>query len=112
MCWKFALSAKLSVAFGHGDSRSCVYEGSGRYPPSDRERESTPVCVLLGNCVTVAGQGASVSWVLLSKERGGEERPVANLCEISGLIYAALVYVSVSETNRRREYVVSTVMKL
>lgn len=99
------------VAFGHGDAKSCVYEGSGRSPPSDRERESTSVCVLLGNCVTVAGQGASVSWVLLSKERGGEECPVTNLCEISGLVYAALVCLSVSETNRQGEDVKSAVMK-
>lgn len=34
--------------------------------------------------------GAGVSWVLLSKERGGEECPVTNLCEISGSMYAAL----------------------
>lgn len=57
------------------------------------------MCVLLGNCVTAAGQGARVSWVLLSKERGGEECPVTNWCEISGLMCVALV--SVGENMKR-----------
>lgn len=55
MCLKFALSAELIVAFGHGDSKSRVCEGSERSPRSDREKASTSVCVLLGNCVAVAG---------------------------------------------------------
>ena len=70
MCAKFAPSAEFVVIFRLGDSKSCVSEGPGRCPQSDRERESASVYVLLGNCVTAAGQCASVSWVLLSKGRG------------------------------------------
>lgn len=68
MCAKFALGAELIVVFGHVDSKSCVYEGPGRCPQSDRESESSSVYVLLGNCITAAGQRARVSWVLLSEE--------------------------------------------
>lgn len=40
---------------------------------------------------------------LLSKERGGEECPVTNLCEISGLIYAAPVYVCECVRDKQTE---------
>lgn len=116
ICAKFALSAELIVAFGHGDSKSCVFEGPGRCLRSDKERESSSVYVLLGNCVTAAGQRARVSWILSSKGGGRGllvECPVTKLPEMSGFdISRSCVCECVRERQRQREYVKSTVPKL